>query len=208
MTARWLADRPQRPMPRGSGGGFAAIAVFAGAIPMQSLFVIGEWSGRGIMLMLDNLLWCLFGALLVLTVPAFWLRTGRWWVFCWYWVLGAIWAVSFPLVFVAAMLLPSGIVPRRSPDPAVFAWFPLIFLTIMSPAYYFLVRMLRLNFWKPWSLPESWESDAEEAPEWAVKVTSSVSPAFRDHFEHKKHSTDGNAGPASPSVKKPKGGTR
>lgn len=196
-------DRPNAPLPKGSAAGLVSVLLLSSGLPVLSLMAATGWSSRGIDLELDVLPWAAGMPMLVTVIPAFGLAGRRLWSISWYWALGALAAVVYPMALIFSALIPLGLVEQRSHEMPYAVNYPFGCLLAISPLYWFLLRFLRLRYWRPWTDRSTWEPGDEVAPEWAKRVTGIMSPSARAHWKAEKARAEKKTVVRKPRVRRP-----
>ncbi len=138
--------------------------------PMGAVLSAATWAPIG----LDALLGSAFGSVLfsfVIFMPlAAGLQTRRFWVVCWYFWGGVL---SGSIYVFAVLIALCGILrlsPDIHPDLIGVAWLGRIFLLGCAPMLFALWQGLRLNYWRPWTSSQSWETGDERNARWAMRL--------------------------------------
>lgn len=171
-------DRPPGLAPRGTAWGLGAIVALTLVSPTGAVFSAATWAP----LSLDELIGSVFGSVFfsfVVFMPlAAGLRTGRFWVVCWYFAAGVLSLFGYTLAVLIAVCGLLHIYPTLHPDLIGVAWLGRLFLVACAPMLLALWQGLRLNFWRPWTSPETWEVGDERNARWAMQLAGkTVGPA-------------------------------
>ena len=167
MTAtRKHLQRPPGYAPRGTSLGLVGCIALTLSPFMATLSLIPVLDdGAGVFLgtMVPNLAFCV-PLILVMTLG---LHGRRLWYvrFLFGWGAAALACYSVGLLLGLAVLFR--LVPEAHPElryTLIVTAIEWLFLTLCA---YWVLRMLRLRYWQPWTRPEQWEPGDETPPRWA-----------------------------------------
>ena len=96
------------------------------------------------------------------------LRARRFWVICFFYYFGVALLVAYALSLVLVTAILLGAFPVLETGIRVMSVTGMIYLVILAPFAWFLLRALRLKYWQPGSLPSDWEPGDETPPAWAL----------------------------------------
>ena len=68
-----------------------------------------------------------------------------------------------------------GLSPDIHPDLVGVVWLGRLFLVACAPMLLALWQGLRLNYWRPWAPPETWETGDERNARWAMQLAHKAS---------------------------------
>jgi hypothetical protein len=182
MSRKDGPDRPNRPAtfaPKGTSLGLWTLIGLAVLLPMIFGFIAVAW-GRA---PLDAIVYLAgAGALLAFADCAliiFALRTHRWSGVLGIFGVGIILLLAYAADWAAALALPLGLMRPADGDSGFLNGWAMGLLVLSALPVFWLIRLMSLRYWQPWTRPEQWESgDETRGPAWAGAVTN-LSPAWR-----------------------------
>ena len=160
--------RPPGYAPKGTSAGLFSYAMLGAGVPfaiMQSLVPVLT---NGLHIWLGSILPVLGFAMLLTLVMALGLHKRHLWFVRYMFAMSTVLLVGYGLgvMLSIAILLEVGPVQHR--DWHFMSVVNIIYWAVQAIFVWFLVRMLRLHYWQPWTQPESWEPGDEAPPRWGM----------------------------------------
>ena len=169
-------DRPPGLAPKGTIWGFAAIFLIAMLAPAGVVCLVSDTAPVSFDVLDASMLLPVPFALVWVMPLAVGLSGRRFWAVCWYFCAGAI---CLGLTLIAAMIGAARMMrwigtPHSQYEGMVYmGWGALAVCVVMC---WPLIRALRLHYWQPWALPETWEAGDERNARWANRMVGLPSP--------------------------------
>ena len=121
---------------------------------------------------LDVWLWSILPtigfAMVLVIVMAVGLHRRHLWFVRYVFVTGSLLLAGYGLGLLLSLAVLLRLVPTRSADLQFMSVVNIVFWSAQGLFAWLLLRMLRLNYWQPWSKPESWEAGDETPPRWGM----------------------------------------
>lgn len=161
-------DRPPGYFPRGTSLGLVGLLALSVGVPFCVLACAAPLSSAGFDRWLGSIPYVLGLGLVPALVFIAGARTHRYWTVCAFFYFGCALLLAYVLGLVFALVALFGAFPLRDAGLRSMGVVGALFMLALGLPAWFLLRALRLRYWRPGSLPESWEKGDEGPPAWAM----------------------------------------
>ncbi len=161
-------DRPAGYFPRGTSLGFVGLVGLLVGVPFIGLecaapFVAGGFDGW-----LGAVPYAAGFGIVVSLAVVFSMATHRYWSVCLFYYLGWALVGLYGVTVLFAVAAVGGVFAVREAGLGAMPVVGLVILGFLRVGAWFLVRALRLRYWRPGTVAGDWEVAGERVPGWAL----------------------------------------
>ncbi len=160
--------RPPGYAPRGTSAGLFSFVMLGAGVPFAAVQSLVPVLADGLDVWLASILPVLGLAMVLTIIMAIGLRKRHLWFVRYLFFTGSTLLGCYCLGVVLSVAILLNVVASRSPNLRFMSKANIAYWLVQAFFVFFLLRMLRLNYWKPWTKPESWEAGNETPPPWGM----------------------------------------
>ena len=149
--------RPAGNVPKGSAYGLLAEIMLTGLIPFLVMQSLVPFIASGLDVWLNSLLPVLGATAVAAIIVTIGLYRRRAWYIAFIYAYGWLVLASFAAGICLGLAGLLGLLPRPAANLQFMTYVNVIEWLVISPLAWLLLRMLRLQYWRPWASPEQWE---------------------------------------------------